>query len=101
MVIKVAELTDGTTVLLHEDGTVRIWELDYDTLTSSRAEWRRMLGMEEADSMDGNGTCPTRPSKHTSSCCPPPPPVTHPHETHAACWFEALARVAWVQVRWR
>eukprot|EP01046_Picozoa_sp_COSAG06_P015342 COSAG06_NODE_978_length_11240_cov_3.328606_2_plen_95_part_00 len=70
MVIKVAELTDGTTVLLHEDGTVRIWELDYDTLTSSRAEWRRMLGMEEADSMDGNGTCPPRPSEHTSSCCP-------------------------------
>jgi hypothetical protein len=82
MVIKVAELTDGTTVLLHEDGTVRIWELDYDTLTSSRAEWRRMLGMEEADSMDGNGTCPTRPSKPTSSCCPPPPPSpTHTKPT--------------------
>ena len=40
-------------MLLHEDGTVRIWELDYDSLIASRAEWRRMLGMEETDSMDG------------------------------------------------
>lgn len=37
-------------MLLHEDGTVRIWELDYDSLTTSRAEWRRMLGMDETDS---------------------------------------------------
>ena len=40
-------------MLLHEDGTVRIWELDYTSLTASRAEWRRMLGMEETDSSDG------------------------------------------------
>jgi von Willebrand factor A domain-containing protein 8 len=49
----VSVLRAGTTVLLHEDGTVRIWELDYDSLVASRAEWRRMLGMEETNSSDG------------------------------------------------
>ena len=52
-IVKVAEMMDGTTVLLHENGTIRIWELDYERLTQSRIEWRRMLGMEEADTMDG------------------------------------------------
>lgn len=53
VIVKVAEMMDGTTVLLHENGTTRIWELDFEKLNQSRIEWRRMLGMEEADG-DGN-----------------------------------------------
>jgi hypothetical protein len=51
-VVGVAELcSDGTCVVLHADGTVRLLQLDYGSLMSDLEEWRRMLGMDEPDSM--------------------------------------------------
>jgi hypothetical protein len=43
--VRLGALYDGTAILLHADGRVRLWQLDWGALQQARAEWRTMLGL--------------------------------------------------------